>query len=192
MIEDTAVRLNFGNYSRTDGSQVAELAVALPLLMIVVIGITDFGSAFNLKQTLNSAAREGSRFASNQTMADVTNPTLPKSVDAIRQIIDNYLTAANVNDCGLATTVPQQSGLIWTFAASTGCAGNETFTLTIDRGTTFQTGSTRPVTIEATHVHLSYPFQWRFGKLMSLVVPNTNYAKGMTLVTSDAITANLN
>ena len=179
-----------GLWAEQEGSQVAELAVALPLLMIIVVGITDFGSAFNLKQLLNSAAREGSRFASNQTVADVTNPT-PNSVAAIRDVIDNYLTADHLSDCGLATAVPSKSGLVWTYTANTGCAGNGTLTLIIDRGTALQTSATPPVTIESTHIYISYPFQWRFGRLMSLIVPNTNYALGITQITADAIMANL-
>jgi len=34
-------------------SQMAEFAVCLPLLIVVVVGIFDFGEAFNVKQKLN-------------------------------------------------------------------------------------------------------------------------------------------
>ncbi len=36
-------------------SQMAEFAVCLPLLIVVVVGIFDFGEAFNVKQKLNGA-----------------------------------------------------------------------------------------------------------------------------------------
>ena len=91
--------------ARTDGSQIVELAVSLPLLMVFVIGITDFGTAFNLKQELNNAAREGARIAANQYMADVVNAT-PNSVITIHDAVDNYLLAARVNDCGLSSASP--------------------------------------------------------------------------------------
>lgn len=194
MNEGRACWMILGDWAETAGSQVAELAVALPLLMIIVVGITDFGSAFNLKQILNTAAREGGRFASNQTMADVTDAT-PNSVAAIRDVIDNYLIAANVGDCGLATAaavlVPSKSGLSWKYTANSGCAGSGTLTLTIDRGTALATTGKPPVTIESTYISISYPFQWRFGKLMSLIVPNTSYALGVTPITADATMANL-
>lgn len=45
-------------------SQMVEFVVCLPLLIVVVVGIFDFGEAFNVKQKLNGAAREGARFAS--------------------------------------------------------------------------------------------------------------------------------
>src|SRR3954471_11146359 len=83
-----------------EASQIVELAVSLPLLLVFVVGITDFGTAFNLKQKLNNAAREGARIAANQYMADVVNAS-PNSIIAIHDAVDNYLLAARVNDCGL-------------------------------------------------------------------------------------------
>ena len=46
----------------TNGAALIEFAVALPLLVVLVVGIFDFGGAFNLKQELNNAVREGARF----------------------------------------------------------------------------------------------------------------------------------
>jgi len=151
----------------------------------------DFGTAFKLKQVLNGAAREGGRFASNQTMADVSEPN-PNSVAGIRDAIDTYLAAANVKDCGLATAVPNQSGMTWTYTASSACAGNGTFTLIIDRGNALQTAGTPPLTMETTKIHISYPYQWLFGNVMRLIIPTANYATGVTSITSDVIMTNLN
>jgi Flp pilus assembly protein TadG len=171
-----------------EGSQIVELAVSLPLLLIITVGITDFGSAFILKQTLNNAAREGVRVASNQTMLDVTNAT-PNSIVAIRDGIRNYLVAANVSDCGLGSAQPTKSGLTWTYTASP-CA-NGTLTVTIDRGNTFSTGGNPSVVLETTHVNISYPYQWSFGRVMSLILP-ANYATGVTPISTDAVMATLN
>jgi Flp pilus assembly protein TadG len=98
----------FRAVARTEGSQIVELAVSLPLLMVFVIGITDFGTAFNLKQNLNNAAREGVRIAANQYMGDVVNAS-PNSIIAIHDAVDNYLIAARVNDCGLSTAIPTKA-----------------------------------------------------------------------------------
>ena len=40
-------------------SQIVELAISLPVLVIFVVGIFDFGGALTLKQKLTNAAREG-------------------------------------------------------------------------------------------------------------------------------------
>jgi hypothetical protein len=180
----------FQHCASTKASQVAELAIALPILMIVVVGITDFGSAFNAKQILNSAAREGARLGANATMADVTNST-PNSVTAIRDAVDNYLINANMNDCGLGAASPgPPSGLAWTYQLNAACPGGGTLTLVINRGAVFQTSGTPGITIEMTAVHLSYPFQWRFGKLMNLIVPSPGYGVGITQISADAVLSN--
>jgi len=186
----TTLRGYFRVCCGSEASQIVEFAVALPILMVIVIGITDFGTAFSLKQTLNNAAREGARSASRQSMIDITN-NAPLSIDAIRDAIDNYLVASNVNDCGLSGAAPTKSGLTWTYTANTNCPGNGTLTLTIDRGTTFQTTGSTIVTIENTHIQISYPYQWRFGSFIQFFVPSANYASGVTQITADALMTNL-
>jgi Flp pilus assembly protein TadG len=55
------------------GAAAVEFALLVPLLMLILLGIIDFGRAFNIQQTLTQAAREGVRgYALNAT----TNPTL--------------------------------------------------------------------------------------------------------------------
>lgn len=176
--------------ARTDGAEILEFAVALPLLMVIAIGVTDFGSALNLKYKLHNAVGVGARFASNQTASDFTNPT-PASTTAVRDVIDNYLSTAKVNDCGLSTAVPTQSGLTWTYTANTNCPGNGTLVLVVNRGDTFSTTGASPVSLEATHVTLTYPFQWRFHRVIKLVAPTSNYA-GVTQLTGEAVMPNLN
>src|SRR5205807_470777 len=61
-------------------SQMVEFAVCLPLLIVVVVGIFDFGEAFNVKQKLNGAAREGARFASSLPTNDLSDAGTPASV----------------------------------------------------------------------------------------------------------------
>src|SRR5260370_20680101 len=54
----------------SSGSQLLEFALVVPLLLAMVIGILDFGQAYNLKQKLTNAAREGARFAIEEPCAD--------------------------------------------------------------------------------------------------------------------------
>jgi Flp pilus assembly protein TadG len=175
----------------TDGSQIVELAVSLPLLLVFVVGITDFGTAFNLKQNLHNAAREGVRTAANQYMGDIVN-TSPNSITAIHDAVDNYLIAARVNDCGLSSVTPTKAGLTWTYTANTGCPGAGTFTLTIERSNTFQTTDANTTTLETTHIVISYPYHWRFGSVIHFFAPSANYANGVTQIPADAMMTDLN
>jgi Flp pilus assembly protein TadG len=54
------------------GQTAVETALILPLLLLLVLGIMEFGRGFFLKNTLNNAARVGSRYASTLNPWDVT------------------------------------------------------------------------------------------------------------------------
>src|SRR5687767_2785491 len=45
------------------GTAVIEMALALPLLLVLVLGILDFGKAFNYWNDVNHLAAEGARYA---------------------------------------------------------------------------------------------------------------------------------
>jgi Flp pilus assembly protein TadG len=48
---------------------VLETALALPLLMLVGVGVVEFGRAYQTSQVLTNAAREGARIAALQNSA---------------------------------------------------------------------------------------------------------------------------
>ncbi|MBJ6751365.1 TadE/TadG family type IV pilus assembly protein [Geomonas anaerohicana] len=53
-----------------------ELAILLPLLLLIVFGITEFGRAMYIKNSLTNAAREGARRASVSPNDPTAEPTL--------------------------------------------------------------------------------------------------------------------
>jgi hypothetical protein len=163
----------------TDAAALIEFAVALPLLVVLVVGIFDFGGAFNLKQELSNAAREGARFAASQPSNDISPAILkPPSVDAIRFLVDSYLQTAHINDCGLSAVPEPNSGggLSWVYTASTGCPGGGALTLTISRGVLVPiTPSGATVNMVCSNVSISYPYQWHFNSVIQLLVPGANY-----------------
>jgi Flp pilus assembly protein TadG len=174
----------------SDGAQIVEFAVTLPLLVVIFVGIYDFGQAFNTKQKLANATREGARFASNQSSNDLSM-VLPPSIMAVRDVVDGYLTANNVNDCALRTAPVTPGGsLTWVFTAT--CSPGHDLTLTINRGFTYQVVSGgNTVTTEATQVSLVYPYQWQFSRVIQLVAPGATYA-GFTNIPTNTVMQNLN
>lgn len=61
---------------RARAAAVVEFAVVLPLLLTILFGIIEYGWIFMVRQTLQSAAREGCRLAVLQTsVAPYTNVT---------------------------------------------------------------------------------------------------------------------
>lgn len=49
--------------ARDRGAAAVEFAIMLPLLLLIVFGIIDFGRALNAQVTITQAAREGARLA---------------------------------------------------------------------------------------------------------------------------------
>jgi Flp pilus assembly protein TadG len=169
------------------GAQILELAVALPLLLVFVVGIYDFGQAFNTKEKLNFAAKDAARFASTQPTNDLSQGT-PLSVTAIRDLVDADLLAAGVNDCGLGA-IAQTGSLVW--IATGTCPNSGTLIVTIDRGFVVAPppNASQPVQQISTHVDLQYPYQWQFNSVIGLVAPGASYS-GITVIETDAFAAN--
>jgi Flp pilus assembly protein TadG len=80
-----------GARSRDDrGAAMVEFAIVLPLLLVLVMGIIEFGRAYNTQVAIQSAAREGARElalrrSSSQVSAAVTNAAPSVSIDSISQ-----------------------------------------------------------------------------------------------------------
>jgi Flp pilus assembly protein TadG len=56
--------------TRERGAAIVEFAVVLPLLLTVLFGIIEYGWVFMVRQTLQTAAREGCRLAVLQTTVE--------------------------------------------------------------------------------------------------------------------------
>jgi len=169
-------------------AQIVEFAVALPLLVVFVVGIFDFSTAFTFKQRLTGMARDAAHVAATEPSGDVSQGTLiPVSVLDVFQIVDNYLLANNVNDCGLSGTPPPptNSGLTWTFTANGNGCPSAGITIIINRGYYFPaTGTTvapptclsrspgTQVAVVGTCVSIQYPYPWKFGRAASLIGSN--------------------
>ena len=70
-----------------DGQTLVEFALVLPILLVLVIGIFDFGSAFNSKNDLNFLANTAARFAEVNQCAPCKNP------DGTTKTIAEYVTS---------------------------------------------------------------------------------------------------
>jgi Flp pilus assembly protein TadG len=76
------------------GAALLEMAISLPLLLLVAVGIFEFGRAYQLTQVLTNASREGARMA-----------VLPGITDtAVKTRIGEYLDSGHL-DKDAATVV---------------------------------------------------------------------------------------
>ena len=79
------------------GAELIEFSLTLPLLLLIVLGIIEFGFMFREYEVVTNAAREGAR------IAILTNT--PYSDPDITARVNDYLTTAGL-DTDLATVDP--------------------------------------------------------------------------------------
>ena len=181
-------------------AQLVEFAVSLPLLVVFVVGIFDFSGAFTLKQKLTNVARDAARAAAADPASDLGN-ALPLSVSDAFQVVDNYLLANQISDCGMSSTMTS-SGLTWQYSVAPGHGSSCGITLIINRGYYFPiTGAATPsvtcasqnagaqTAVIGTCVSIQYSYPWRFGRVASLLGPKISLP---TQISAIAVTLNEN
>ena len=87
---------------QNSGSALIEVAFVLPILLVLVMGMLDFGRAFHVKSLLDQAAREGCR------VAVVTAPD-PALVDSR---VTAILTAGGITPGTITVTGPDPSRMV--------------------------------------------------------------------------------
>jgi Flp pilus assembly protein TadG len=181
------------------GAQLVEFAVALPLLVVFVVGIFDFSSAFTLKQKLTNISLDAARTAAADPANDL-DTSVPTSVYDAYYLIDNYLIANHINDCSLALPSGSSGALTWKMTGTGGGCPSTGLTVTVNRGYYFPANvdtqnaaltcagqsAGSQIAVVSTCVSIQYPYQWRFGKVASLLgraatLPTTISAAGVAM-----------
>ena len=69
------------------GQSLVEFALLLPVFLLILVGIAEFGRAWMIKNMLTGAAREGARFAAVQPSYNFTD---------IRDYVDSVLSGTDI------------------------------------------------------------------------------------------------
>jgi Flp pilus assembly protein TadG len=80
----------------TAGAEIAEAAVVLPLLFMLLFGIMWFGRAFNIYTTINRAARQGALAAAANNCATCGNARQTQA-NIQTNVVNPILTAAHLD-----------------------------------------------------------------------------------------------
>ncbi len=147
--------------SGTSGQEIAEAAVVLPLLFMLLLGIYWFGRAFNIYGTINHAAREGARVGMTSNCASCGNT--PATNAQIATAVTDALQASRLD--------PSQAQIYTPTPTPAACPG---FSLACANATTTGAGKVRicqPVQLNAgssnppvcgVTVSFQYPYQFWF------------------------------
>jgi Flp pilus assembly protein TadG len=117
------------------GQALAEFALVLPVLLLLIAGIIEFGRAFHIQQIVTDAAREGARAAVVQdgavdydsAMAVMANRLLSNGIDTAGATLDIQPMAEFRNTGTLMTArvvVPYTMGFVGAVASFFGGGGD--------------------------------------------------------------------
>jgi len=85
-----------------DGAEIAEAAMVLPLIFMLLLGIVWFGRAFNIYSTIQQAAQQGAITAARAPCATCTG-SFPTSVD---NIVTAVMQASNLDPGQIRASSP--------------------------------------------------------------------------------------
>lgn len=173
--------------SETSGAQLLEFALSLPFLVVILVGIIDFGQAYNTKHIMVNAAREAARLTASNPLTDALGncaaAATPCSIQAAADAAERYLTT---NGMSLASCInpaspsPSSSGLTWVWSCGNGV------NLTINRGYV-SPGGAGGFVVPSVQVSLSYPVNFTFGYVIGLLVPGASGPTGQQTLTVTAV-----
>ena len=91
--------MNQKNFGRQTGTALLEMALILPVLLMLLLGIIEFSRVLTIKQALTNSVREGAR-AGAVDLNDL------QALATAQSVCQTYLSATGIN-IGSATVTPQ-------------------------------------------------------------------------------------
>lgn len=158
----------------TDGAELLELGFVLPLLLVLVLGLLDFGKAYNTKHVMSNAAREAARMITSTPLSDSSCPSswspsspgsgTPCPVQAAADTVANYMANAGFSKatCLRSSTPAYSPNMTWTYTCNN-------VTLVINKAYPYAAYGSSTSTIIGTDVKLSYPYTFMLGRIVGLL-----------------------
>lgn len=102
------------------GAVAVEMAIVLPVLLLILLGIIEFGRAYNVQVSLTQAAREGARYAAihhDESGLDVQGKALaaaPALTGLPVSVTDNASSCSSGSDVQVTASValPSLTGFL--------------------------------------------------------------------------------
>jgi Flp pilus assembly protein TadG len=140
----------------TDASQIAEAALVLPIVFMLLFGIIWFGRAYNIYTTITYAAREGARVAAQPSCATCGNA--PNDAADVATRVTQVLQASHIDPLKINAYTPNPAPVGGSCGALTTRTNKN---VTLYTNVQLNPGSLGPQDCGVV-VSFQYPFQFRF------------------------------
>jgi Flp pilus assembly protein TadG len=138
-----------------DGAEIAEAAMVLPLVFMLLLGIVWFGRAFNIYSTITQAAQQGAITAARAPCATCSG-SFPTSVDTI---VRKVMQASSLDPSQIKASSPSLLSCV-NPAQTVTCATSGTTNVTVCQQVLLNSpASTQPAQCGAV-VSFQYPFRF--------------------------------
>jgi Flp pilus assembly protein TadG len=97
---------------RQDGAVAVEFALCLPVLLLLIAAVVDFGHAYYISQVISSASREGARYGVKYKAIPSTG--LPYAPSDLTPSIPNYVKLAQPTGLGYTDLLGSDANLLVT------------------------------------------------------------------------------
>ena len=148
-------------FTTTDGTEIAEAALVLPVVFMLLLGIIWFGRAFNIYSTITRAAQQGAITAARPTCASCgsdpgfpVDATVDGAINAVMQAssIDPTQIPANSNPPTPVSCVNPPTPVT--------CSNTNNITICREVLLNYTTGTPPPPSQCGVIVSFQYPFQF--------------------------------
>ncbi len=90
----------------TDGAEILEAALVLPLVFMLLLGIVWFGRVFNIYSTIQQAAQQGAIAAARATCATCTNGNTFPTDGAVTSAVEAVMKASSLDTTQIKISNP--------------------------------------------------------------------------------------
>jgi hypothetical protein len=141
-----------------EGAEIAEAALVLPLVFMLLLGIVWFGRAFNIYSTITQAAQQGAITAARATCATCASANTFPNDTVVTGVVEGVLTASNLKTNQILVKAP--SPISFCTSPPGACSSPPVDNITVCRNVQLNLpASTQPPQC-GTVVSFQYPFQF--------------------------------
>lgn len=145
-------------WRNSSGAEIAELALVLPQMFMILLGIFWFGRAYNIQASVTRAAQEGARIAASKQCATCAVETISAQDAVIDQSVTAIMQASGLSPSQIGSYAPSPPAVCPGVTVPLSCTVTA-HNVRVCRGVQLNPGSATP----ECGVQVDFLYPYRFG-----------------------------